>query len=107
MNMSKTFNVNTFVVPGRVLRIRQVTDMLGLSRATVYGKLRVGGRYFDPSFPRPKRLSAKAVGWLSEDLELWVASLEDSQGHCSKQAADLASSQGVLRGTKALGGEYA
>ena len=36
MNMSEQFSVDSVIVPGRVLRIRQVTDMLGLSRAFMF-----------------------------------------------------------------------
>jgi prophage regulatory protein len=50
-----------------VLRRRQVEAHTGLSRSTIYARVREG------SFPAPISLGAKAVGWLQSDIEDWIA----------------------------------
>lgn len=59
-----------------ILRRRQVEARTGLSRSTIYARLtpnpeRPGD--FDPSFPQPIRLGAKAVGWLEHEIDAWLA----------------------------------
>lgn len=52
--------------------------MLGMSRTTIYEKLKSRSRYFDPSFPRPVKLSSLAqgmVGWRASEVSAWIKSL--------------------------------
>lgn len=53
----------------RILRPKQAAKALGISRYTLYFLIRT-----DPTFPRPRRLAAQAVGWLESDLLDWVTS---------------------------------
>ena len=52
----------------RILRRKQVSQLTGLARATIYKK--VG----DGSFPPPIRLGARAVGWPKPDVVAWLQS---------------------------------
>ncbi|WP_354357398.1 helix-turn-helix transcriptional regulator [Variovorax boronicumulans] len=56
-----------------ILRIAMVCKRTGLSRTTVYEKINPRSRSFDETFPRPVALGARAVGWLSTALDVWVA----------------------------------
>ncbi len=59
-----------------ILRRKQVEARTGLSRSTIYAKLRLNQtrpNEFDPSFPKPISLGAKAVGWLEHEIETWLA----------------------------------
>lgn len=59
-----------------ILRRKQVEARTGLSRSTLYAKLRRNPKRpgdFDPTFPRPVSLGAKAVGWVESELEAWIA----------------------------------
>ena len=61
----------------RFLGIRQVMQMTGLSRMTIY-RLEIAGK-----FPRRRRLSRNSVAWLESDIETWakarpVAQLRES-----------------------------
>lgn len=49
------------------LRIPEVVRITGLSRSSIY--VMIAKR----SFPKPCRISTRAVGWLYADLELWRA----------------------------------
>jgi prophage regulatory protein len=52
----------------RNLRFREVCNMTGLSRTTLWRLER------DGQFPRRRRLSARCVAWLESEVEAWVAS---------------------------------
>lgn len=58
-----------------VLRARKVSDLIGVSRSTIYDWLNPGSPRHDSSFPLPIRLSGRnggAVGWLASDLQCWI-----------------------------------
>lgn len=50
----------------RLLRIREVLQLCGLSRATLYREIKL------LTFPAPVKLSARSVGWLQEDVAQWL-----------------------------------
>ena len=61
----------------RILRLREVSLLTRLSKATIYRLLRSG------AFPRPIRLSERAVGWRTEEIDEWLASRERAGGWLS------------------------
>lgn len=63
-------------IPGtcRLLRIREVLQLCGLSRATLYREIKLH------SFPAPVKLSARSVGWLLDDVMHWLESRIEQRG---------------------------
>ena len=58
-----------------ILRRKQVEARTGLSRATIYSKLHKSESRpegYDPSFPRPIKLSDHAVGWIEAEIDAWI-----------------------------------
>jgi prophage regulatory protein len=55
----------------RVLRRHDVEQMTGLSRSTIYAKMA------DGSFPKPIKLSKRAVGWPDHAIVAWLTALSD------------------------------
>ena len=56
----------------RILRQAEVTEMTGLSRTTIWRRVR------DGSFPQPVRLGppgSRAVGWLHHEVQDWLNGL--------------------------------
>lgn len=54
--------------PIRVLRLAEVMNTVGLSRAMIY-KLQGEGR-----FPRPVKITgSRAVRWVEQDIQAWLA----------------------------------
>lgn len=51
--------------PGTLIRIREVCDLVGVCRATVYRWVSEG------AFPRPVRISDNAVRWKVDEIEAW------------------------------------
>jgi predicted DNA-binding transcriptional regulator AlpA len=52
----------------RLIRIAEVLQICGLSRATLYREIKA------KEFPAPLKLSARSVGWRQEEVMEWVAS---------------------------------
>ncbi len=50
-----------------ILRRKQVEKRTGLSRSTIYLRIQEG------TFPKPISLGARAVGWLENEIEAWLA----------------------------------
>ncbi len=62
-------NTSLPIIGDRVLRLREVTRVVGLSSATIHRRVKAG------SFPKPLRLGGgAAVGWLWSDLQGWLQS---------------------------------
>ena len=56
----------------KILRLKEVLDRTGLSRTTLWRRVKSG------QFPPPVRLGgpdSRAVGWLAEDLDDWFDDL--------------------------------
>lgn len=49
-----------------ILRLRDVRSCTGLSRSTIYLRIKQG------SFPNPVSLGDRAVGWLEHEVQAWV-----------------------------------
>ena len=52
----------------KILRGPEVSARVGLSRATLYRMIARG------AFPRPVRLSERATGWRTDEVDEWLAS---------------------------------
>ncbi|PRE35805.1 helix-turn-helix transcriptional regulator [Burkholderia cenocepacia] len=61
-----------------ILRRKQVEAVTGLSRSTIYDRIRV------KTFPPPVRLGAKSVGWRAGDIDAFLA---DPAGYRAPEAA--------------------
>lgn len=50
----------------KVLRLPQVIDSVGLSKATIYRLAQIG------KFPKPFKIGISAVGWDEAEIEFWI-----------------------------------
>lgn len=55
-----------------ILRRKQVKARIGLSRSTLYARIKAG------TFPAPVSLGPRAVGWIESDVQLWVSNRIDA-----------------------------
>jgi prophage regulatory protein len=58
-----------------ILRRKQVEARTGLSRSSIYARLRQNPKRpgdYDPTFPKPISVGAKAVGWIEAEIEEWL-----------------------------------
>lgn len=58
-----------------VIRMSQLTGLVGLSRSMIYLKINTTSRHFDQAFPKPIRLGRNSVGWLLADVYQYINSL--------------------------------
>ncbi|RQW27158.1 AlpA family phage regulatory protein [Rhodobacteraceae bacterium CH30] len=59
----------------RILRRKQLEEQLGLSCSTIYSKMSVKSKYYDPAFPRPVRLGKGSIGWLDVEVNAYLLML--------------------------------
>jgi len=50
----------------KILRLPQVKARVGLGNTNIYAGIKAG------TFPAPVSLGARAVGWLSTDIDAWI-----------------------------------
>ena len=66
-----------------ILRRKQVEARTGLSRSSIYARLRQNPKRpgdYDPTFPKPISVGAKAVGWIEAEIDAWLtAQVEKSR----------------------------
>ena len=63
----------------KVLRMKDVVNICGLSRSTIDDKMDTKSRRHDPSFPRPLKIGISAVGWMEQDIFGWLDSKKNVQ----------------------------
>lgn len=61
-----------------ILRRKQVEGRTGLSRSTIYLRMKKG------TFPKPINLGARAVGWLESEIDEWLASRVENRDSCQR-----------------------
>ena len=53
----------------RIIRLKEVMDLTGLARSTIY-------KYIDAeTFPKPVALGGRSVGWVDEEVQEWILEL--------------------------------
>ena len=53
----------------KLLSLRQVIAMVGLTKSTIYRLMDAG------DFPRPLKLGSRCVRWLVDDVNAWISNL--------------------------------
>ncbi len=66
-----------------IIRPAQIKQVVGIGRTLAYEKANPKSPYYDPTWPRPVKLSARAVGWKLAELQAWL----DAQERAGKAAA--------------------
>lgn len=61
----------------RVLKMPDTEQMIGLKRSSIYNKFTPKSRYYDPTFPKPIKLGARAIGWFESDIQAWLESRKE------------------------------
>lgn len=52
--------------PNRLIRLKEVIHISGLSRASIYSFMEEG------TFPQSVSLGARAIGWRYQDIQNWI-----------------------------------
>ena len=52
----------------KIIRLPKVEERTGKSRSRIYADIEAG------TFPKPIKLSARAVGWIESEIDAWIDS---------------------------------
>jgi len=52
--------------PSKILRLKAVKELTGLSRSAIYANAKTG------TFPQSILLGLRTVGWLESDVQAWI-----------------------------------
>ncbi|MDH0656763.1 AlpA family phage regulatory protein [Acinetobacter johnsonii] len=61
----------TFVM-NQIINLKEVIQFTSISRAKIYEMINVESKYYDPSFPKPIRLSESRIGWVALEVHQWI-----------------------------------
>ncbi len=64
----------------RFITRKQLETLIGLSRSTIYAKITPFSGSYDPEFPKPRRIGARAVRWSLNEVNVWLATLPTTSG---------------------------
>lgn len=56
----------------RIIRLKQVIELTGLSRSTIYDVMNPKSTRYDPDFPTSIQLTQGTVGWIYTEVEQWI-----------------------------------
>ena len=56
----------------QIINIKEVIQFTSISRAKIYEMINVDSKYYDPSFPKPIRLSESRIGWVALEVHQWI-----------------------------------
>jgi len=58
----------------KVIRFRELVEMLGISKSSLFDKMNPQSPRYDESFPKRVHIGMKSVGWLEHEIEAWIKS---------------------------------
>lgn len=61
----------TFLM-NQIINLKEVIQFTSISRAKIYEMINVDSKYYDPSFPKPVRLSESRIGWVALEVHEWI-----------------------------------
>ncbi|NOJ11286.1 helix-turn-helix transcriptional regulator [Vibrio splendidus] len=59
-------NIKQPPTTSRLMRLKEVTQITGISRSSLYKYLNEG------KFPRPVSLGARSVAWVDHEIQAWI-----------------------------------
>jgi len=62
----QTFQMN------QIININDVIEFTSISQAKIYEMIKVDSKYYDPTFPKPVRLSESRIGWVALEVHQWI-----------------------------------
>lgn len=77
----KTLNSNESIT---ILSVSEVCKKLGISRSYLYAKQRFNPNrptVYDPTFPKPIRLSKTRPAWFEHEIDEWLQSRAEERNH--------------------------
>ena len=76
-NLATTHNIEPVASVKKIIRLKRVIELTGLSRSTIYDRINPKSKRYDTSFPKSIKLgtshrSTGAVGWIESEIQEWI-----------------------------------
>jgi prophage regulatory protein len=59
-------------LPGKVLRLQEVLDLLSISKSYHFAKLDKNSKQYDPTYPKPISLGERSVRYIEQEVIDWL-----------------------------------
>ena len=69
----------------QMLRLHELIKIIGLSRSSIYYRLNLRSKRYDPDFPTPVKLN-NASRWLLSEVEAWIESKISARNHVNTES---------------------
>jgi prophage regulatory protein len=56
----------------QIINLKDVIQVTGLSRATIYNIMDKRNKHYDPTFPKQANLTVGRVGWSAWEINQWI-----------------------------------
>ena len=56
----------------QIINLIDVIEFKSINRAKIYEMINEKSKYYDPTFPRPVRLSESCIGWSAWEVHQWI-----------------------------------
>ncbi len=66
--VGQTFQMN------QIINLKDVIQVTGLSRATIYNIMDERHKQYDPTFPKQAKFTIGRVGWSAFEINQWIES---------------------------------
>ena len=62
----QTFQMN------QLINLKQVVELIGVCRSTIYEMMDENSPYYDPSFPKKVKITQNRIGWSAYEIHQWI-----------------------------------
>jgi len=63
----------------RILRLKEVLDLVAISRASHFAKLDKKSKSYDPSYPRPIFVGKRTVRYVEREIVEWLTAIMEAR----------------------------
>ena len=64
--VGQTFQVN------QLINLKQVVELIGVCRSTIYEMMDENSPYYDPTFPKKVKITQNRIGWSAWEINQWI-----------------------------------
>ena len=64
--VGQAFQVN------QLINLKQVVELIGVCRSTIYEMMDENSPYYDPTFPKKVKFIQNCIGWSAWEINQWI-----------------------------------
>ena len=64
--VGQTFQMN------QLISIKQVVELVGVGRSTIYEMIDKNSPYYDPTFPKKVKITQNRIDWSAYEIHQWI-----------------------------------